>query len=69
MGIKQTSNCRRVCLVFANETHIIKANKTHKKTKLTGSFDEAPLVLVCHERCGQHSANTGDRDVRWRTSS
>lgn len=36
--------------------------KIEKRTHgtLTGSFDEAPLVLVCHERSRQHSANTAD---------
>lgn len=36
-------------------------NKTHASETLTGSFDEAPLVLVRHERRRQHSA-----DRRWR---
>jgi len=36
---------------------------------LTGSFDEAPLVLIRHERSGQHSGEKGDGDVRCRISA
>lgn len=57
--------------VLPSELHRVTIDRQirHKRKILTGSFDEAPLILVCHERSRKHSGNTGDGQVRRRMSA
>lgn len=49
-----------VCPVFMS---IWEANEVHNKKRLTGGFDETPLVLVRHERSRKHPGKQMSRKL------